>query len=655
MSDPQEWLIGRAPECDLRVDREVVSGRHCRLTRTAAGFFLEDLQSSNGTFVNGKEVRGRVPVTPADRITLGREVPMPWPKREPASVARPAAARPPAPVVSVAFRGQDMVFGRHPACDQVLDYPMVSARHARLRRHGAALVLEDLGSSNGTFVNGRRVRKPVVVRAGDVIGLGTFTFQVSEQGQLARRDFRGDLTLEARGVTVAVPAKKLIEDVSLIVFPSEFVGLMGPSGAGKTTLMNALNGYVPPTAGEVRLNGRDLYEHYNQLAAYIGYVPQDDVLHRELTVRQALCFSARLRLPADCTRAEIEARVAAVLDQLGLKGTENVLVGSPEKKGISGGQRKRVNLAMELLTDPLVLFLDEPTSGLSSEDALAVMRVLRRLADTGKTILLTIHQPSLEAFRLMDNLALVARDANCPEPGRLVYYGPAYPQAIDFFNPGGVHDLKPGAEPVPDHVLRGLEKAPAREWHKRYLDSDYYRHYVQQRQGKRPPGTRPRGLPDRPSPPALLQWGTLLGRLLAIKARDVWNTAILLAQAPVIACLVVLVYGKQVSQEPDAGHWVEVNGALGSTLFLMALAALWFGCSNSVREIVGEKAVYRRERMVGLGIVPYVASKFAVLGGLCLVQCLVLLGITGWGCRSRRRPRRRRWPSAWCRWCCCRW
>jgi ABC-type multidrug transport system ATPase subunit len=631
MSTQRQWVIGRALDCDLWVDQEVVSGRHCRLIQVADGFLLEDLESSNGTFVNGKEVRGRVPVTPADRITLGRGVPMPWPKPGHLSGARPAA-RPPTAAVAVGFRGHEMVFGRHPTCDQVLDYPMISSRHARLRRHGTALVLEDLGSTNGTFLNGRRVGRAVVVRAGDVIGLGTFTFQVTDEGQLARRDFRGDLALEARGVTVEVPGRRLLEDVSLTLFPSEFVGLMGPSGAGKTTLMNALNGYVPPSAGEVRLNGQDLYEHYNQLAAYIGYVPQDDVLHRELTVRQALCFSARLRLPADCTRADVDRRVAAVLEQLGLKGTENVLVGSPENKGISGGQRKRVNLAMELLTDPLVLFLDEPTSGLSSEDALAVMKLLRRLADAGKTILLTIHQPSLEAFRLLDNLALVARDGHGTEAGRLVYYGPAFPRAIDFFNPGGVPDLKPGAEPVPDHILRGLEKAPARDWHQRYLASDHYRHYVEQRQGQRPPGGRSRTLPRRPSPPALLQWWTLAGRLLAIKARDAWSTAILLAQAPIIACLVVLVYGKEVSQEPDAGHWGDVGNALGSTLFLMALAALWFGCSNSVRDIVGEKAVYRRERMVGLGIVPYVASKFAVLGGLCLVQCLVLLGITAWGC-----------------------
>ncbi len=140
-------------------------------------------------------------------------------------------------------------------------------------------------------------------------------------------------------------------------------------------------------------------------------MPQNDIMHGDLTVGQALTYTARLRLPKDFSRADIRDRVRTVLGELGLEAVENVLIGSAEKKGISGGQRKRVNLAMELLTDPSVLFLDEPTSGLSSEDTLMVMRLLRKLADAGKTILLTIHQPSLEAFRLMDDVVIVSNGA----------------------------------------------------------------------------------------------------------------------------------------------------------------------------------------------------------------------------------------------------
>jgi hypothetical protein len=244
---------------------------------------------------------------------------------------------------------------------------------------------------------------------------------------------------------------------------------------------------------------------------------------------------------------------------------------------------------------------------------------------------LTIHGPSLEAFRLMDNLALVAKDRNSPEPGRLVYYGPTCPDALDFFKPRG-------GTPGPEAIMKTVKDVPCAELGERYRRSELYKRFVEKRKGKQPAGARGRRLPARSGPPLLLEWWALVGRLLAIKAKDTWNTALLLAQAPAIAGLVVLVYGKQLAQEPDLKHWGEVNNALGSTLFLMALAALWFGCSSSVREVVGEKAIYKRERMVGLGLGPYIASKLAVLGALCLVQCLALLGIVYLGCSLKAPP-----------------
>jgi ABC-type multidrug transport system ATPase subunit/pSer/pThr/pTyr-binding forkhead associated (FHA) protein/ABC-type multidrug transport system permease subunit len=727
MSTPRRWVVGRAPDCDLVVGLSEVSSRHCRLTEIAGGFLLEDLNSSNGTFVNGQRIRGAVRVTRDDQVTLGQRIPLPWPEDLPevivateiapagprvirvgrasdndvvlenltvsshharitfrggcatiedlgssngTAIGHPSQRITRAPLsatdvvylgslkvpatrlladrdsplgqssANVTFRGESMVFGRHPDCDQVLNYPMVSARHARLSRRGQQLVLEDLGSSNGTFVNGQRVRAAVLIQPGDVIGLGTFTFTLTGGGQLERRDYRGNATLEARGITVVAGRRRLIEDVSLTIFPSEFVGLMGPSGAGKTTLMLALNGYTPPAGGAVLLNGQDLYRHYDQFRSALGYVPQEDVMHRDLTVGQALYYTARLRLPPDFTRADIRKRIRDVLGQLGLTGTEDVLIGSAERKGISGGQRRRVNLAMELLTDPLVLFLDEPTSGLSSEDALTVMKVLRLLADAGKTILLTIHQPSLEVFRLMDNLVLVGKDQGSAEPGRLVYYGPAYPDPVHHFNPEGVSGLKPGVDPSPDEVLRGLSKRRTVEWTTRYQTSKHHREYVRDRAGQQPAGASAPGGAVASAPgesrqrrvSGWYQWLVLVQRLLTIKVKDRMNTAILLAQAPIVAVLLVMVFGRRIGEAVTDDNWDKVSGSLGITLFLMALAALWFGASNAVREIVGEWAVYHRERMVNLKIIPYVASKFTVLGGLCVLQCLLLLGIVHAGC-----------------------
>jgi ABC-type multidrug transport system ATPase subunit/pSer/pThr/pTyr-binding forkhead associated (FHA) protein len=705
VSPQRRWVIGADPGCDVVVDRPTVSRRHCRLTEIPNGYLLEDLGSSNGTFVNGGRVTGPEKVSLEDQVTLGLAVRMPWPQSvatdaiwigrdadnhivldypvvsafharirdpsgqawiedlgstngtalqspdhriqyaplSPTDVVYFGSLRVPAarllqgnlclgaePYTALRLPEQSFVFGRGQGCDHVLNDPQVSRRHARLVRVGSAVSVEDLQSTNGTYVNGRRIRGRVTLKPGDVVGIGSHTFTVANDGNLEQRDCRGNVAVEAHELAVDVPQRRLLEGVSLTVYPSEFVGLMGPSGAGKTTLMNVMNGYTPPSDGAVLFNGRDLYANYGQFRNVVGYVPQDDIMHGDLTVGQALYYTARLRLPTDFTDKEIRTRIKQVVGKLGLEGTESVLIGSPQKKGISGGQRKRVNLAMELLTDPSVLFLDEPTSGLSSEDALMVMKVLRGLADQGKTIILTIHQPSLEAYSLLDNLILVGKDQGSPDPGRLVYYGPAYPQAVEFFNPDGPPNVPAGTDPSPDEILRGFTKKNTSQWVERYAEWPLKREYVDRRAGKLPPLSA--RVPHEPEHPAIgfSQWWTLVRRCFAIKLKDRTNTAILLAQAPIIAVLIALVFGKQAAEEITPQSWPSIAGAVSTIVFLLALAALWFGCSNSARDIVGEWPIYHRERMVNLKIPSYVASKFAVLGALCVVQCAVLLLIVHW-------------------------
>lgn len=747
------WLIGSSPDCDVVIPRPTVSRRHCRLVRTEGQYSLEDLDSRNGTFVNGTQIRSATAVSHTDRITVGQTEPFPWGavlEPDPASDIPPTTAgrhrvqalaveperprtldanlvesgavrvltigraagndivldypmvstrharvviRPEGAVIEdlgstngtavgtrenritsapirpddavffgsfriaasrllsgpvelgagsgtlLPVRGAEVVFGRDPSASEVLDSPMVSWRHARILRAPEGATIVDLGSTNGTYVNGQRISGATAIKAGDVIAIGSFAFKVRPDGGLDRRDFRGDVSIEVRGLDLAVRGKPLLQDVSLTIYPSEFVGLMGPSGAGKTTLMNAMNGYTPPSRGAVVLNGIDLYANYGQFCGHLGYVPQNDIMHGDLTVGQALTYTARLRLPKDFSRADIRERVRTVLGELGLEAVENVLIGSAEKKGISGGQRKRVNLAMELLTDPSVLFLDEPTSGLSSEDTLMVMRLLRKLADAGKTILLTIHQPSLEAFRLMDDVVIVSKDRGSSAPGRLAYFGPAYPDSVSFFNPDGVPGLKPGAEPLPDEVLRGLSARPTDEWAARFASSRYRKEFVDERAGRSPTGRAVAVAPKIPRKFGIRQWGTLVRRALSIKRRDTWNTAILLAQAPIIALMIVFVFGDKVAEgvatDASPTDWMSFSGATATSVFLMAISAIWFGCSNAAREIVGEWAIYHRERMVNLKIPSYVASKLTVLGGLCFIQCLVLLGIVWTGCELK--------------------
>lgn len=728
----RQWVIGRAPDCDLVIAHPQVSARHCRLIRTGTGWVLEDLGSTNGTFVNGVRIQGAVTVRPGDQVLLANAVALPWSQvlQQAAgelagagiaawpgnvAVAEPAPASPAGP--SAGGMGASVLrvlrIGRAPDNDVVLDHPTVSRYHALLVETADGWHIEDLQSFNGTavnhvyhrvqrarvtlqdvvflgtyrvpvsqllqphpaaavaipqagpvvlgrqqigadpwigrqaaqllqqgnqfllqaqgsacgvFVNGRPLHGRVALQPGDQVQIGTQCLRIRPDGQFEQWNYRERLVVEARQVGVCVGRKWLIRDISLTLFPRELVALMGPSGAGKTTLLMCLCGYLRPSQGDVLFNGESRYDNYARFSPFMGYVPQDDIMHRELTVRQALYYAARLRLPTDYSDAEIHQRIEKVIAQLGLEGCEDVLIGSPERKGISGGQRKRVNLAMELITDPLVLFLDEPTSGLSSEDALLVVEVLRRLADSGKTIVVTIHQPGLDVYRLFDQLILIAKDRNSPEPGQLVYYGPAYPDAVHFLNPHGIPNLKPGAEPLPDEILRGLSRRPASHWVQTYRQSKYYRDFVENRrlssdnQPAAPARKSARGTTAL-RPPGWVQAWTLMRRCFRVKCSDTWGSAILLAQAPVVALLVVLVLERSASSSDPQDY----SQAKPLTVFLAGLAALWFGCSNSVREIVGEWAIFRRERMVGLQLWPYLLSKLTILGGLCVVQCLVLL------------------------------
>jgi ABC-type multidrug transport system ATPase subunit len=525
---------------------------------------------------------------------------------------------------------QPVYLGRDPRCEYHLNEPMAALRHARLTRRGATLVLEDLGSIIGTYVNGRRIYAATPLQRGDVVTIGRLSIKFGETANqaipLEAKNFQDQIKIRVKDLGVTVPGKRLLENISLTIEPGEFVGLMGPSGAGKTTLMYCLNGYTIPSTGSVEYSGYNLYKAYDLFRGQIGYVPQDDIMHGDLTVFEALYYTARLRFPPDYSNAEIVSSIDRVVNRLGLQGTEQVLIGSPQKKGISGGQRKRVNLAMELITDPLILFLDEPTSGLSSEDALTVMNLLRELANAGKTILLTIHQPSLEAFRLLNHLLIIAKDQGSPQPGNLAYYGPAYPDSVEFFRTPD----EPVKELHPDQVLRGLSKQPMQHWVEKYGNSRWKREFVTAREA--PSQQAPAAARQRVFPNVFGQTWTLVKRALRIKLADTWNTGLLLVQAPIIAALIVIVFGKQVNETPNAENWPSVAKAVSTSMFLITLAAIWFGCSNSAREIVAEWSIYRRERMVNLRISSYVLSKFIVFSLFCAIQCGIMLAIVKTGC-----------------------
>lgn len=621
--------VGRAPENDVVLDYPMISWNHARLSQDSGGrLVIEDLGSTNGTAVGSAHNRiQRANLQPDDSIYFGSFKIRVSRLLDGKKVAFGAASQ-----GTVDLRGDETVIGRDPACDYPLEYPIISWHHAKITKTSRGIEIEDLGSRNGTFVDGARISGKVALKTGSEIGLGSFRFRlIDESGRLEKRDYSGNVTIEANDVVVSIKTRRLLDPVSLTVFPSELVALMGLAGAGKTTLMKALNGYTPPSAGRVLFNGEDLYANQEQFRLQVGYVPQDDILHPELTVKEALYYTAKLR--TDLRDSEIETRIMQVLKDLGIEDIGNRLIGSPERKVISGGQRKRVNIAMELLSDPSVLFLDEPTSGLSSYDAEVVVQMLRRLADSGKTIVCTIHQPSLDIFKAFDCLMMVARDKG-ENAGVLAYYGPAYPDSVEFFNPRESSRARADRQPLsPEQLMSGVAARPASEWVRSYIGSETHNEFVKSRSGKIV-STASAGSGKKRRELGFGQMITLFRRNFLLKTRDRMQTSILLGQAPLFAILVAIVFNSLTDQNfTDPAKWAEFGAKLSSTLFLTVVAAVWFGCNNAARDIVGETAIFLRERMVNLKLPSYVFSKVATLGIICLFQCVALLTIVYFLCK----------------------
>src|SRR5271154_211454 len=636
--------IGRSPDSEVVLDFPIISWEHARILRVNGELVLEDLNSRNGTALNHVQNKiSRCIIQLQDDVYFGSlKVPVSRLLGEQGTAIGAAAFR------QVPVKEEVLLLGRDPGCDQPLDDPLVSWHHARITKSGTALYVEDLSSLNGTFVDGVPVSGRVEVKVGQEIELGKFHFRVREGGQLERREYHGNVSIEASSITVNAPnGTRLLDPISFTVFPSEMVALMGPAGAGKTTLLKALNGYTPPSSGQVLFNSSDLYKSYDLFRLQMGYVPQDDIVHAQLTVRQALYFSTKLR--TDLTDPEIEKRIDLILEQLGILDKKNTLIGSPEQKVLSGGQRKRVNIAMELITDTPVLFLDEPTSGLSSYDAEGVVDLLKRLAGEGKTIITTIHQPSIVVYRKFDNLIMISRDrGGC---GSLAYYGPDFPDSIEFFHPPAQQQVDKSTL-NPEMLLTGLSKETTANWVTRFNKSRYQKMFIDDRAGK----VKGEGAQKEVSSTRSLgfgQWWTLLRRNIVLRTRDRAQLIITLLQAPLFAVLIALVFGTvkdpenlsktlsvpaadaAVSMAKAQQDFGQLSGNLVGIEFLLVVAAIWFGCNNAARDVVGEWSIYQRERMVNLKLPSYVFSKFFVLVGLCIFQCLTLLTVVYFACGLR--------------------
>ncbi|MFF7776605.1 FHA domain-containing protein [Streptomyces tanashiensis] len=524
---------------------------------------------------------------------------------------RPGALRPPSvshPAATGTFRQPTSVrplpahsirIGRAPDNDVVVADLVVSRRHAELRAHpDGTYWIHDLGSHNGTFLNGA----PVVdarVTAEDIVGIGRSAFCLIG-GKLVEFTDTGEVSLDVRSLAVTVDhgRKTLLDEVSFPVGQKCLLAVVGPSGAGKSTLLGALTGQRPADRGTVLYDGRDLYRDYAELRQRIGLVPQDDILHLQLTVRRALGYAAELRFPEDTVAAERRARVDEVIRELGLVERAEQPIHS-----LSGGQRKRVSVALELLTKPSLLFLDEPTSGLDPGMDRSVMHMLRGLADDGRTVVVVTH--SVLSLDVCDRLLVLAPG------GRVAYYGPPA-DTLGFF----------GFEQWPE-AFEAFENDRDRDWAGQYRSSRFHRRYIADATA-RPDvpvpaagrtGTGPG--PEPGPPPKAQSWGsqlrTLVRRYAAALAADRTFLAIMIALPFVMGAMARALSEGSLNPESTL-----------NVLLILCVGGVLTGAANAVRELVKERTIYRRERAVGLSRSAYLASKVVVLGLITVVQAVVL-------------------------------
>jgi ABC-type multidrug transport system ATPase subunit len=396
------------------------------------------------------------------------------------------------------------------------------------------------------------------------------------------------IAISANRVTKKFSNGKIgLHESSFEIQSKTLVAILGPSGCGKSTLLKALNGDSRCTGGTIHINGLELNNtNFDYIKRHIGYVPQDDIVHNDLTVEQSLWYSSKLRL-TESDNIYIENKIEEVLDIFNLKDIRKSKVGD-----VSGGQRKRLAIAIEILTDPLILFLDEPTSPLDPQTIGEFLKTLKTLANRGTTVVMVTHKP--EDLDYMDKVIFMA------EGGYMAYYGDK--NSKEFLSYFKSYDIL--------EVYSKLVKNNALEWIEKYKLNNPHPTSIQV------------GLKNQKQPQSInyiTQYFWLTIRYFNIKLNDIKNLLIMLAQAPIIAGLICVIF-------PTISQIV---------LFFISISAIWFGTNNAAREIVVEKLIFKRERMINQAIFPYILSKLTVLGIIALVQSFIFIFIIWYNYKTK--------------------
>lgn len=570
--------FGRGPENDIQLSSTYVSRNHGQIWLEKNRCVIEDLGSSNGLYFGGERIQSRalnngdsVRIDYVDGATTGGVL-MVLSSDE-----------------DVIWREFDLIgksealIGRDHQCDIVLDHVSVSRNHARLVVEGGSCFLINSGSTNGVLVNGQRVTGKVKLQEKDLI-LITNSKLIFANSKISYCCFKKGISVEAERIIKKVDKgqKTICDDVSLSIKPCELVAIVGGSGAGKSTLMNCISGYSQPSLGKVTVNNLDLYENFSALKSIIGYVPQQDIVFDNLTVANMLSYTAKLRLPDDFTEPERQEVVQRVIANVELTEHKDKLI-----KNLSGGQKKRASIAVELLSDPSLFFLDEPASGLDPGTERNLMKTLKSMSTDGKTVIFVTH--STLNLHLCDKIIFMGAG------GHLCFCG-SYQEALRFFEVEDVVDVYNLITDNPEYYKRLFLREQRRSEEAREHE----------------PGLMPKQSNKRSR---FKQLGVLCKRNLHLLVNDRVRLAMLLVQAPLLAFLISLVAdGKQFEQ-------YEITKSL---LFAISCSAFWIGMLNSIQEICKERNILKREYMTGLRLPLYVLSKLIVMALMCAVQAFLL-------------------------------
>ena len=564
------WVVGTDDNAHIKLNNPRVSRNHLQIIyQEQEVLHVQDLDSTNGTYLNGIRLNVSQSLKHKDKIQLAgvNDILIVVEKPLTSDTLNPQKN-----IVDILKTKKTIFLGRGSNCDVILNHGTISKIHASITlTPDNVYEIKDLGSTNGTYVNGRKIKMVETISFKDNIFIGRHQLTL----EAPSKNLSDELAITAVGIEKTYSnGVKGLKKMDLSIPSKSIIAIMGPSGCGKSTLLKALNGDTPPTKGKVFLFNLELSANWQYLKTQVGYVPQDDIIHQQLTVEQCLYFTAKLRLE-NLSNKYIDEKIDQVLNDLNILEKKKNLISN-----LSGGQRKRVSIAVELMTDPLIMFLDEPTSPLDPKTVEDFLEIMKKISDRGTTVLMVTHKP--EDLEYMDEVIFMA------EGGNIVYQGDTN-KYKEYFNVKSVVS-----------VFSQISGKTADIWIKKYLNP-------------RSIGTNSgfKFIKSTSEVSSLKQFSWLSKRFFKIKLNDKLNSILLLAQAPIIAILICLIYD-------------EISKAV---LFMVAISSIWLGAQNAAREIVSEQPIYKRERMFNLKIFPYIFSKISVLSFFSIIQSAIFIMI----------------------------